>query len=495
MLRRGFLLREKFYFISPLENTFAEFLQGRQVNPSTVAGFISGAQPGIKTISDYVYIHRLATSNMKIFDAHTKTTLVSAIESIDLSTVPVGPLSVLLNCSLDFETTPICERIISEIFSRPQSDLQNSRIISRLIRAMESCPTNSERVSILSSLVDSIDVGELSLEDMLSLIRSTGQKSESVITRLSEIAPLLSSTESVHVLVEVVSGNPSSEIFGSLLSDLKRNILAAETLDPRLIARAITALARIGALTSQFRGLVSKSQLSRLSESEMSILRMALYTANPPTVDDEEKFDPKFLPVISRQKTLDSLINMYSGFAKNGALTDQQMDSLTSQSDSVKNFAQFTMWIELMLLSSRPIDEAKLEEYVSMESQQLLNDPFVKQVMEELGVSELSRMSDSCPLLVVQKNDQFVLDIDSYTNPVTRVMRSKIAENLGLEYRVIDPLSWIASEDKAEYIRNLCDGDSVFACNTPVQSGADTRHDRELPKAPFFGYIRKIDLK
>jgi hypothetical protein len=88
-----------------------------------------------------------------------------------------------------------------------------------------------------------------------------------------------------------------------------------------------------------------------------------------------------------------------------------------------------------------------------------------------------------------------VLDCDSLFNPFSRVVRSKVAEKLGLKYRVIDPISWLAADDKAEYLENLCSNEFVFACDSLVQTGADVRQDPDQPKSPFFGYIRKIDLK
>ena len=494
---------QQFFFISPLENLYTDFRKGKPVCSATVASFICDKKPEIKTVDDYVYVHRLATENMSQLTQKVHASLSESIELLDLSAIPTSPLSVLLTCSCELENDSVSQKILSEIFSRDGNEKMSTSIVVRLLRAISNSPT-SEWDEKLSLILGSIDLSNLSLDDMLMLLRSSNKDvSRKALARLADIAPLVTPDESVLILLEIASRNPLSTSVPSLITDLKKNILAAESMDPRLIARAITALARIGALTNQYRGLVTKTRLSSLSESEMSILRMAIYTATPPSVEEEEqRFDAKLLRAVNRRKSTSSLRDIYTAVARGGpeALTDETVKNCWEKVSTQfvdtectdENFSEWTMFVESTLLVSEGYVP---EKYAQMESQKLVSDELVQNVMKSLGVETLSIMSDACRLPVIARVNDVVIDIDSYENPLTRFVRSKIAEKLGLKYRVIDPLSWSVAQDKQKYIEHLCENESVFACNLPVQTGADLRHDPEQPKPPFFGYIRKIDLK
>ena len=502
MLRLRSLQYQQFYFISPLENSFNEFLKGKNISPSTVSSFICDKKPEINTVHDYVFLHRLATQNCLALTPSIQRTLGDAITLLDVTQIPTNPLSVLLSCSSELDDDLVSSRkILDEICSRQES--WSPAIVVRVLRALAkdpSSPWNEKLDTILSDM----DLGDLSMDDILVLLKSPNRDLYvRGIDRIAQIAPLITPEESVIILVELASRNPPSNSVLPLVTDLKRNILSAENLSPRLIARAITALARIGALTSQFRGIVTKAKLASLPESEMSVLRVAVYTANPPNVEDEvQKFDAKFLRAINKQKPVLSIQDVYTGIARGGSeiLSDESTRSMYEKIgkkfENLKctdeNFHEFTMFVESSVLIA---DAVVPPEFVSYETSRLGEDPFVQEVMKFFEVENFSPMSDKCALPVIKHVNDTVIDIDSFENPLTRFVRSKIAEKLGLKYRIIDPLSWYAASNKEEYMQNICENDSAFSCDCAVQTGADLRHDPERPKAPFFGYIRKIDLK
>jgi hypothetical protein len=147
----------------------------------------------------------------------------------------------------------------------------------------------------------------------------------------------------------------------------------------------------------------------------------------------------------------------------------------------------------MALLSGIDIDAELISNHFVVEQEALLKDPIVGQVMEILGVADFVQEGG---LPLIPGPDGIVFDVDSYTNPCSRLMRSRIAEKSGIKYKVVDPLSWSASEDKKAYLDALVVSDQVFGMTSSIQTGGDIqRIDPEAPKTPFFGYIRKIDLK
>jgi hypothetical protein len=315
--------------------------------------------------------------------------------------------------------------------------------------------------------------------------------------KLESVALFLSPEEAVTVLLELVSRTPGFDI-SNLVNALKKNISTSD-ISGSLAVRAIASLCRIGSLTRYDRHLLFKRGLDRVSDRYISILAMSLYC-----MSGRGELDPKFVRAIC-EKNLRNLItkdvsmdvSVRAGYALMGLVGSEAVSSeqlkiwITSLDLANVSFETRNQLVEMILASSYDVEASELISiHVKDEKERLLKDPVVAQVMEILDLENFFDMKDmQCSLPVLAGGngvfEGVVFDVDSYSNPCSRKIRGKIAEKFGVNYKVVDPISWFAATDKSLYLDSLArDEQAVDQVDRP-----------EAKKTPFFGYIRKIDLK
>jgi len=498
-----------------IESAFNKFSEGEKICRSTVSKFLSTEKPKISSPHDYVFVNTLVQQFLHKPSVAVTDHINFSLEHLDLTLVSAGDLSMMIAVANHPEEL---KKLMDEYFSRFQSESSRPSpvtiipVSNQILRLAKRRP---EWQQLIMSSLTHLDTDRLTLDEMVKIqIFLKSREFSNLTQKLVPLTPMLSPSDAANLLVALVSQSPSSPLIYSLIEGLKKNLLNTESLNADTALKTISALGRIGSITRESRRLVIKNGMDRMVDEKISILGMGLHACNIPNLEnEEEKFDPKFVRAIDEAKlkqivmtsrSVTARIRAAHSLAVKGGCEDYINQELVKQFISKISRGDFESVNQLVELSYLVYDThdampdavtSLISMHATMERERLLKDPVVDEVMKFFNISDFSDMKEGQCLLPVIRVGDVMYDIDSYANACTRRLRGKLAtEKFGLKYRVIDPLSWqhASGLDKKEYLDSLLD--NVFGLTTPLQTGGDIRVD-ETPKTPFFGYIRKNDLK
>ena len=233
----------------------------------------------------------------------------------------------------------------------------------------------------------------------------------------------------------------------------------------------ILALSRVGMLGSDCRSILYHQRLDRADSQNLTLLGLALYTNSNTTLEIGDKFqwlESALIRIAKTHTDIYLVVNAVYALCSRGndsepLLSNLYKSRILGRSVSKLPFATKLQLVEMhaLLPSSKiaPICESTHSEEIALAHQSLKIHP-------------------EWPFPCLSVLDKTVIDIDSLANPLSRVLRSKIAEKLALTYRVL------RTENE-----QLGDRDTVFL------QPEDPPRKPENNKTPYFAYSRKIDLK
>ena len=467
--------------LASLEASLAEFTAGRMLDGNLVSEFLSIAKPSMSSPAEVVFFRRLANTYCPDHEQYA--------DALEPSSVPTLALSVVVSCLADSSPTqlPLLELCVRELISRQPGE---PRVLARLCKGVVKL-ARMDLVEEVAGSLENADWSKFTPSQMVQFLRFgvIGDEkflSTKFLTQLSLLAPLLSASESVSSLVSLASIPPTSAVHASIVSRLKDGIQIAE-LTPSQRTHAVAALARMGVLTSRCRGLVFKNQLTRVSSAELTQLGLALLT----NISD---LKPEFFPSVKsglksicrRKNTpIDLLVRAHYALGEcEESLLAKALPSLPLETRMQLVELRF-LFPEISLRDTFfEFQKVTLQDELSL----LRSDPVAREVAACTGQSWGSSMSDSCALPCLHHKG-VALDVDSLWVSQNRFIRARIAEKLGIKYRVVDSLAWAGSEDKETFLTNLVEGEEVFSRTL------DEDRIENPSKPPYFGYVRKIDLK
>ena len=515
MLVRSAIKRSGFFVISPIEITLQAYLQGNPLSNESVSSFVVNQRPQIKSINDFVFIHRLA--DKYCFDGPAQKPrydgVIDYLKSgdLDISSESTTHLSVLISVLADSKVAlnDLLHRCITEILDRDEETREIARICKGLARlANEEYPYDG---ILLCQLTEELRKTKpiLDIEHLISCLELASADIRFDLSdfygEISLMGPLMTPSQAAQSLVYLCSIDAVSENYFKAVSAIVANILSCGKLSRGDTVKAVASLGRIGAMSKRCRGLLTKTRLDTLSDEAISIVTAAI-TTSPTTGDDEEKLDTSQLKIFKSdlKNILDRIDSAKFTTIVRAVYGSVMLGEIVSEEKIARLFKKVgdidlpeetrVQLCELALLfpgvERGEMVSSLIRSQIDSEKRSFEDSRIGQEVMKFFEADTISSLGET-GLPAIRIGEKFI-DVENLRNPCTRKIRSKIAENLGLKYKVVDSLSWFSGtpEERKEWLES----DDVFMNNSAVHTGKNM----EVPKienVPHFQYVRKIDLR